>query len=207
MAIAEDLGVLAAPSILDRLPTEEQRSKHSDDGIGETIIKALSRMDDAERKTPAQSAEPNPASFQAPLPTAVDADDRPKGMMADQHSTAAQPIEHRAPTEKVQAARFYSRTLSEWLWTIFDYPGERSGFDEVSQILRLSNCTGWRLFPRSGPPADGYARYFTEELSQLRGKTAAEVLAFHLAMKAGKKRVEMSPSPLYFPESGLYVFE
>ena len=93
---------------------------------------------------------------------------------------AAQPIEHRAPTEKVQAARFYSRTFGEWLWVIFDYPGERFGFDEVSQILRLSNCSGWRLFPRSGPAADGHARYFTEELSKLRGKTPVEVLAFHL---------------------------
>ena len=37
---SEDFDVLAAPSILDCLPTEEQRSKRSDDGIGETIIKA-----------------------------------------------------------------------------------------------------------------------------------------------------------------------
>lgn len=93
---SQDFGVLAAPSILDRFPTEEQRRKRNVDGIGDTIIKALSRMDEPERKTPAQSAEPNLTPFQAPIATAVEADDRPKGMMADQHLTA-QPIEPGSP--------------------------------------------------------------------------------------------------------------
>ena len=145
----------AEPAIWDRPPAKERKSTGTPEGIGEKIIKALSHMDKPERQTPAQSAQPAPV--QAPLAKIVEADNAPKRVGAAQHSMACPTEVQHMPTlsERVQGARFYSRVLGEWVWIMFDYPGERSGFDQANQRLRLTNGSGWRIFPRSTPPRDG----------------------------------------------------
>lgn len=93
----------------------------------------------------------------------------PSAGTADGESSA-QPAAPVATSARVQAARFFSRVRGAWVWIVLDYPGERDLVYPASQALSLTNATPWRVYPRSGPPADGCIRYSANDIRDLCGK-------------------------------------
>ena len=98
---------------------------------------------------------------------------------------AADPGQASTGLSKVQAARFYSQSLGEWIWLVFDYPGERLAYQDAREVLRLRNWTPWKIYTRSFTPSDGYACYFGDEIPHLRGKSTEELQECH-EVKTGK---------------------
>jgi hypothetical protein len=171
-----DPAILSQPSIFD-LGKTRKTHEDTEEGIGELMIKTLSRMDDARTEKLPSVAQSLPTPAKAPTPCVTESVMQPTAVPSEDFSTVpTKEARHMVQqgSDKVQAAKFYSRVLGKWMWIVLDYPGGRDAYYQASQALGLTNASQWKVYPRSGPPPDGYARYYGEEILQLsreRGRT------------------------------------
>ena len=143
------------------------------EGIAESIIRSLAQTR-AKEIEPLADPRPIEASKMEPKPETIA---QPVNATNARNETPAK--RDSTPTPQVQAAKFYSQTLGQWIWLLLDYPGEKTAYYEALPLLRLTNGTAWKIVPRSFTPSDGYSCYFGDEIPQLRGKSPEELRSLH----------------------------
>ena len=150
--------------------------------LGERIIKSLAQMRANENKAGVAPMHEEQRTEPEPKPEPIQ---KPVSVQKPINVQSERPTKREStPTSQVRAARFYSQTLGERIWLVFDYPGERLAYGEAQEILRLRNGSQWKIYPRSFTPSDGYSCYFGEEIPQLRGKSPEELRALHEKRRA-----------------------
>lgn len=169
-----DTSILDGPSFVDGFGKRRRKPHEDQNGLGEIIIKEINRMREDENKSPTEKppevestpSTPEPKEPEPFLPTTADPVINIESLAVE----AADRGDASTGFSKVQAARFYSQVLSEWVWLVFEYPGQRLAYGEAHEILRLRNGSKWKIYPRPFVPSDGYACYSAEDICQLRGK-------------------------------------
>ena len=167
-------------------PTPDQHNKHEKhndfpEGFPEGIIKQIRANKNKAVVKPMHEELPTyrpvvEARKPEPKPEPIA---KPVSVQKTINEGSDEPTKRESTTSQVQAARFFSRTLQERIWLVFDYPGEKLAYGAAQQILGLTNGSPWKIYPRSFSPTDGYSCYSGDEIPLLRGKTAEELRALH----------------------------